>query len=160
MKTVHVNEHVRYEPDERCPPLVSIGVALQGVMLTLATTVLIVVITVRAADEGESYLSWAVFAALAVSGVTTALQAIRLGRLGAGHVLMTGASPHFLAVSVMALAEGGLAMLASLIVVSSLMSVRIGRMAPVAATDHHAGRLWHGAHADSGHGHTDRIRQA
>ena len=131
MKTVHVNEHVRYEPDERCPPLVSIGVALQGVMLTLATTVLIVVITVRAADEGESYLSWAVFAALAVSGVTTALQAIRLGRLGAGHVLMTGASPHFLAVSVMALAEGGLAMLASLIVVSSLIQFALAAWLPL-----------------------------
>ncbi|MDE2993156.1 MAG: hypothetical protein OXU67_04670, partial [Chloroflexota bacterium] len=95
MTPAHVNEHIRYEPDERCPPLVSVGVALQGVMLTLATTVLMVTITVRAADQGERYLSWAVFAALIISGVVTALQAARFGRLGAGHVLMTGAGPHF-----------------------------------------------------------------
>ena len=89
-------------------------------MLTLATTVLIVTITVRAAEQGERYLSWAVFAALIISGAITALQAGRVGRLGAGHVLMTGAGAPFIAVSVVALTEGGLSTLASLIVVSSL----------------------------------------
>ena len=127
----HVNEHIRYEPDERCPPLVSVGVALQGVMLTLATTVLMVTITVRAADQGERYLSWAVFAALIISGVVTALQAARFGRLGAGHVLMTGAGPHFIAVSVLALTEGGLSMLASLIVVSSLFQFALAAWLPL-----------------------------
>ena len=131
MTPAHVNEHIRYEPDERCPPLVSVGVALQGVMLTLATTVLMVTITVRAADQGERYLSWAVFAALIISGVVTALQAARLGRLGAGHVLMTGAGPHFIAVSVLALTEGGLSMLASLIVVSSLFQFALAAWLPL-----------------------------
>ena len=131
MTPAHVNEHIRYEPDERCPPLVSVGVALQGVMLTLATTVLMVTITVRAADQGERYLSWAVFAALIISGVVTALQAARFGRLGAGHVLMTGAGPHFIAVSVLALTEGGLSMLASLIVVSSLFQFALAAWLPL-----------------------------
>ncbi len=131
MTPAHVNEHIRYEPDERCPPLVSVGVALQGVMLTLATTVLMVTITVRAADQGERYLSWAVFAALIISGVVTALQAVRFGRLGAGHVLMTGAGPHFIAVSVLALTEGGLSMLASLIVVSSLFQFALAAWLPL-----------------------------
>ena len=44
-------------------------------MLTLASTVFIVTITVRAADQSESYLSWAVFAALIIGGAVTALQA-------------------------------------------------------------------------------------
>ena len=131
LKTARVNEHIRYEPDERCSPLVSIGVALQGIMLVLATTVLMVTIIVRAADEGERYLSWAVFAALIISGAVTALQASRIGRLGAGHVLMTGAGPHFIAVSVLALTEGGLSMLASLIVVSSLFQFALAAWLPL-----------------------------
>ena len=77
-------------------------------MLTLATTVLMVTITVRAADQGERYLSVGRLRGfLIISGVVTALQAARFGRLGAGHVLMTGAGPHFIAVSVLALTEGG-----------------------------------------------------
>ena len=59
-------------------------------MLGLANTIVLVIVIVRAGDQGEDYLSWAVFSALAISGVVTVLQAGRAGRLGAGHVLMTG----------------------------------------------------------------------
>ena len=78
-----MNEHIRYEPDAQCPPVVTIGVALQGIMLVLANTVLMVTITARAADQSERYLTWAVFAAMIIGGIVTALQAARLGRLGA-----------------------------------------------------------------------------
>ncbi len=100
-------------------------------MLTLTTTVLMVSITFLAADEGERYLSWGVFAALIISGASTALQAGRVGRLGAGHVLMTGAGPHFIAVSVLALTVGGLSMLASLIVISSLFQFALAAWLPM-----------------------------
>ena len=100
-------------------------------MLTLATTVLMVSITFLAADEGERYLSWGVFAALVVGGAITALQAGRLWRLGAGHVLMSGAGPQFIAVSVLAMTEGGLSMLASLIVISSLFQFALAAWLPV-----------------------------
>ena len=129
-------------------------------MLTLASTVLMVTITFRAADEGEDYLLWAIFAALIISGAITALHAGRVWRLGAGHVLMTGAGPYFIAVSVLALTEGGWSMLASLIVISSLFQFALAAWLPAAAADHHAGRLRNGAHADSSHGHVHRSRQA
>ncbi len=103
MSGARINRRIRYEPDEPCPPLVTLGVALQGVVLVLANTVLMVTIIVRAAGEDESYLTWAVFAALIVAGVSTALQAAHVGRCGAGRILMTGAGPHFIAVSVVAL---------------------------------------------------------
>ena len=74
----------------------------------------------RAAGESEIYLTWAVFAALAVSGFTTVIQAVRVGRIGAGYPLLMGTSGAFIAVSVTALAEGGPAMLATLVVLSSL----------------------------------------
>jgi len=125
-----LNRRIRYEPDDPCPPLVTLGVAFQGVVLILANTVLMVTIIVRAAGEGELYLGWAVFAALVIAGVTTALQAAHVGRVGAGHILMTGAGPHFIAISVVALTEADLSTLASLIVVSSLFQFAMAAWLP------------------------------
>ncbi len=130
MSKPRLNRHIRYEPDAQCPPLVTAGVAFQGVVLILANTVLMVTIIVRAAGEGEVYLAWAVFAALVIAGVTTALQAAHVGRVGAGHILMTGAGPHFIAISVVALTEADLATLASLIVVASLFQFAMAAWLP------------------------------
>lgn len=130
MSGPRINRRIRYEPNERPPPLVTLGVALQGVVLVLANTVLMVTIVVGAAGEDEIYLTWAVFAALIIAGVTTALQAAHLGRFGVGHILMTGAGPHFIAVSVVALTEGGLPTLASLIVVASLFQFAMAAWLP------------------------------
>lgn len=71
---------ILYEPNERPPFALSLGLALQSGAMMVAGIVLTPVIVIRAAGLGEPYLSWAVFAALAVSGVTTVLQARRVGR--------------------------------------------------------------------------------
>ena len=114
------NPNVRYEPDEQPPYLLSLGLGFQYAMIVLVAIVLTPAIVIRAANQSESYLSWAVFAALLISGLTTVLQAARLGRIGSGHVLIMGTSATFISVSITALVEGGPALLASLIVVSSL----------------------------------------
>ncbi|MDE2839636.1 MAG: hypothetical protein OXM03_03310, partial [Chloroflexota bacterium] len=100
-------------------------------MLALANTVLFVTVIVRAGDQSEEYLAWAVFAALAIGGVITILQASRAGWLGAGHVLMMGAGPHFIAVAVLAVVMGGLPLLASLIIVSSLVQFALAQWLPL-----------------------------
>ena len=115
------NETVRYEPNEIPPAAITIGSGLQAAMLIVAPVVISVVIVVRIAEGADAYLSWAVFGALIVSGVTTVLQAVRVGRVGAGHVLIMGTSGAFIAVCVAALVEGGPATMASLIVVSSII---------------------------------------
>ena len=111
---------IRYQPDETPPKALAFGLGLQLAVLAIAGIVLTPVIVIRAAGGDEAYLSWAVFAAVAVSGLTTVLQAVRVGRVGAGYVLMMGTSGAFIAVCVTAIAEGGPAMLATLVVVSSL----------------------------------------
>ena len=131
MTARRLNESIRYEPDEPCPSLVAIGVGIQGVLLVLAPIVLVVAISAFAADYGEQYLAWSVFAALIVSGFVTILQAARIGRVGLGHVLVTGVTPNFIAVSTLALAEGGPGVLASLIVVSSLLYLAIATWLPL-----------------------------
>ena len=131
MASARPNENIRYEPDDRCPPLLALVVGVQGIIIGLAPTVLIVAITALAAGQDERYLSWAVFAALIISGLVTALQAAKIGRLGGGHVLIMGATPNFIAVSVLAMAEGGPAMLASLIVLSSFFSLALAAWLPL-----------------------------
>ena len=54
------------------------------------------------------------FASLLTAGVSTGLQALRTGRIGAGYVLVSGPT---------VLAEGGPALLATLVVVSGLVQV-------------------------------------
>ena len=120
MTAAHENRYIRYEPNEVPPPLLAVGAGLQAAAVILAPIVLGVVIVARIAEQPESYLSWAVFAALLVSGVTTVLQAVRVGRIGSGYVLIMGTSGAFIAVCVAALVEGGPSTMASLVVVSSL----------------------------------------
>ena len=131
MTTRPIYEDIRYEPDERCPPLVSIGVGFQGVMLALAPTVVSVGIVFRAGGQSEAYLSWAVFSALVVCGAVTALQACRLGRLGTRHLLITGSGDIFIAVCIIALTQGGPAMMASLIVVSAVFQFSLALWLPL-----------------------------
>ena len=115
-----VNEHVRYEPEETPPPLIAFGAGAQAAMLIIAPVVITVVVVVRIAEASESYLVWAVFAAMVVCGLTTMLQAARWGRFGSGHVLIMGTSGAFIAVCVAALKLAGPSTLATLVVISSL----------------------------------------
>ena len=111
---------VRYEPPDRPPTALAFGMGFQQAALCVAGIVLTPAIVIRAADGSAEYLTWAVFAALFVSGVTTILQAVRLGPIGAGYPLLMGTSGVFIAVSTTALAEGGPGMLATLVLCSAL----------------------------------------
>ena len=120
MSSPQVNENIRYEPDDRPPIPVTIGVGIQAAAITLPGVALTVVIVARIADQPDTYIAWGVLAALVISGITTILQSARLWRIGAGHVLMMGTSGAFIAVCIAALKEGGPATMASLIIVASL----------------------------------------
>ena len=120
MAAAHGNESIRFEPDEQPPPPLAIGAGFQAALIMLAPVILGVVIVLQIAGQPAEYTAWAVFAALLVSGATTILQAVRFRRIGSGHVLFMGTSGAFIAVCIGALVTGGPAMMASLIVISSL----------------------------------------
>ena len=113
-------ENIRFQVDEKPPLALSTGLGIQLAVLCIAGVVLTPAIVVQAAGGSQSYISWAVFGAVLVSGITTVIQAVRVGRIGAGYVLAMGTSGAFIAVCVSAIAEGGPAMLATLVVISSL----------------------------------------
>ncbi len=100
--------------------MLAAGLGLQMAGLAVPGTVLIPTVVFRTADQAEPLLLWAVSASVIICGVVTILQAIRVGRVGAGHILVTGTSGAAIAVSVAALAEGGPALLAVLMLVLSL----------------------------------------
>ena len=114
------DREVRYQPDERPPTALAFGLGSQQAILCIAGVVLTPVIVIRAAGGNDSYLTWAVFAALLVSGLTTMMQAVRVGRIGAGYPLLMGTSGAFIAVCVTALVQGGPGLLATLVAISAL----------------------------------------
>ncbi len=126
-----MNELIRYEPDERCSPGLAAVVGLQGVLTVLPIIVLITAVTVLAAGQDESTLEWSVFAALIICGMVCALQAGRLGPLGGGHILISGVTPNFIAVSILALDAGGPRVLAGLVILSSLFYLMVARWLPL-----------------------------
>ena len=114
------HQDIRYEPDERPPLALTIGLGFQYAVLVVAGVVLTPVMMIKIAGGSEAYLSWAVFAALVVSGVTSVMQAVRIGHVGAGYLLLMGSSGAFIAVCVSALEQGGPGLMASLIVIAAL----------------------------------------
>ena len=130
MASAPLNKHIRYEPDEKCSLLSSFVVGIQGIMLMLPPTISVVVVTVLAAGQGEEYLMGAMFAVLIIVGIVTALQASRIGRFGAGHLVVTGVTTNYIPLAVLALDEGGPAMLASLMVVSALFFFAVATWLP------------------------------
>ena len=119
MNTAGPDRHgsVRYQPDESPSAPVTAGLGFQFAVLIIARIVVVPVVIVRAAGGSDADLSWILFAAIAICGLTTAMQALRIGRFGSGYVAVMGTSLAVVGVGVTAVAEGGLALLATLVLV-------------------------------------------
>ncbi len=122
---------IRYEPHEKPAPALSFGLGLQIVVLSIAGVILVPTIVMRAGGAGESYLAWAVFATVAICGAATILHAVRFWRIGAGYLIVMGPSGAYIAVSAAAVAAGGPALLATLVVVSSVLPLLLAARLPL-----------------------------
>ena len=122
---------IRYQPDETPATALSLGLGLQIVILSLAGVILIPTIVMRAGGASENYLSWAVFATVAICGASTILHAIRIWRVGTGYLVMMGPSGVYIAVCIVAVAEGGPALMATLVVVSSVLPLVLAAWLPL-----------------------------
>ncbi len=118
---MRVNEQIRYETDDKPPRLVTLSVASQGAVIALSNTATLVTIFAVASGSSEAYLSWALFASLVIAGAVTVHQAVKMGRLAPGYLLLMGPGSPFMAVCVLAAIEGGLAVMSSLIIAASLV---------------------------------------
>ena len=116
---------IRYQPDDRTPAALALGLGLQLAVLTIPGIMLITTVVMRAAGETDAYLYWAVSATVAISGAATVLQAFRVGRFGTGHVLVMGSSGASIAVCISAVSEGGPALLATLVFVAAFVPLAV-----------------------------------
>lgn len=111
---------LRYQADDNIPLPLALGLGLQLTALIIAIPILIPTVVMRAAGASEAYLSWAVFAAVAICGAATILQANRIGRIGGGYVIVMSSSAAFIGLAIDTIQIGGAALLVTLVVVSSL----------------------------------------
>ena len=111
---------IRFEPDEQPPYSLGFGLGLQAALLVFPTVVLVPVIIVRAAGLDGDYLSWSVFAALLICGFITLFQSFRTGFIGVGHILISTSAATSIAVCIMALSEGGVALMMNLVIACAL----------------------------------------
>lgn len=118
-------KHLLYEVDDTPPLQISVTLAAQIVALILAGITLTPLVALNAAGLIDQWGNWVVFAALVISGSTTVLQALRIGPIGAGHILFMGTSGAFIAVSIAALDAGGLPLLGMLVLISSLVQFAV-----------------------------------
>ena len=125
------SESIVYEPDEPCPPLVSLAAGFQGAIFILVQTPLLVSVSLLGDTHGERYLTWAIFTALIINGAFTAVQSGVIGRFGSGHLFFTGTVPVYIAVCRIALTQGGPALLSSLVIVSSLFQFLLAAWLPL-----------------------------
>ena len=120
METADVASDIRYQRDDRPPLPLAAGLGLQMAILTVSGIILTPAIIFRTAGSSPEVITWAVFAALLISSVTSMLQALGKGRIGAGYVLLMGTSGAFIAICITALNQGGVGIMATLIVISAL----------------------------------------
>jgi NCS2 family nucleobase:cation symporter-2/xanthine permease XanP len=112
---------LKFGVDENPPTGLSWMLAAQTVTLIIAGIVLTPAIVLRAAGLPASLEEGVIFFALLVCGVTTMIQARRVWHVGAGYILLMGTSGAFIAVAITALQLGGMKLLMTLIVISSLI---------------------------------------
>ena len=111
---------LRYAANEAPPPLLALGLSAQVITLVVTGIILIPIVVLTAAERTD-LIEWAVFGTLLVSGLATILQARPIGPFGAGYALYMGTSGAFIAVATAAVAAGGLSLLATLVVASSVV---------------------------------------
>ena len=124
------DQPIQFEPDEACPPSIALIVGLQGAALVLAPMVLNVAIAIRASGLDDTYLTWSVFAAMLMCAAVTALQASRLRRFGAGHVVLVWPAALFIAIMVATISATGPETFASLLVVCSVIQIALAWWLP------------------------------
>ena len=126
--TTAATRNPRYEADEAPPLLTSLALGAQFSAIAGATLLVTPVIVANASGLGDDYVTWMIFAALIVVGVSTLLQVRRIGTFGAGAVLPMFTAAFAIPFCINALeGDGGPATLATLLLVSAATQFAVSR---------------------------------
>ncbi len=100
---------------------------MQFSLLASATLLVTPVIVAQASGRGDWYVNWMVFASLVVVGISTLIQARRIGPLGGGMVLPMFTAAFAIPFCITAVVDGGPATLTTLVVFSALIQLAVSR---------------------------------
>ena len=115
---------LRYEANGAPSIWLVLGQGAQIAILVVSVAAMLAAVAFRSGGA-EHYLLWGVFATVFCCGVGTILQAVQFGRIGAGYCVLTGTSAIFIPVCATALASGGPALLATLVIAAALLQMAI-----------------------------------
>ena len=115
-----------YEPDETPTGRIAAGVAVQLSLLMVVPLAILPALVSQLAGETHAVAARAVVVSMVACGVTTLLLTVRLGRLRSDGLYVATVDLVSLPFCILALASGGPATLAALVVVSGLFQVAIG----------------------------------
>ena len=105
--------------------LVALPSAFQFAVASLMAIVINPFIVAQGAGANTAFALWMAFAALIVCGLTTVLQTVRLGLLGAGCNVISIPTALVIPFCILALTEGGPTTLAALVAVSGLFQIAV-----------------------------------
>ena len=114
-----------YSADENPPHLLAFGLAAQHVLFMASGVVLLPVLLAKTGRVNAQEVEYLAFASILVSGLTSLIQVVRIGVVGSGYVLFMGTSGAFIACTLDAVDQGGLALAASLAMLSAPAEILI-----------------------------------
>lgn len=118
---------LRYDVDERPPLFVAAGLGLQNALFVISGAILLPIL-LRAADlitAGEA--AFLVSASLLTAGLSTAVQAFRVGSVGSGFMLFMGTSGTFFAATFDAIELAGIGFVAALALIAAPAELLVAR---------------------------------
>ncbi len=117
----------RFEAQDRPPFLQTIGLGWQFSLIASATLLVTPVVVAQAADRGDGYLNWMVFASLVVVGISTLIQTRRIGPVGAGIFLPMFTAAFAIPFCITAVIDGGPGTMTVLVIVSAIVQLIVSR---------------------------------
>lgn len=118
---------LRYDVHDRPPLLIAAGLGLQNALFVISGAILLPIL-LRAADlitAGEA--AFLISASLLTAGLSTAVQAFRVGAVGSGFMLFMGTSGAFFAATFDAIELAGIGFVAALALIAAPTEVLIAR---------------------------------
>ena len=113
------NQTLLYAVDENPPHWLTLVLSFQHVLLMFNGIIIVPAIISTSFDVSPEEISYIIFATIMVTSITTCIQAVRVGQIGSGYVLFMGVSGTFFACTLDAMAVGGLALVATLCLLSA-----------------------------------------
>ncbi len=100
---------------------------MQFSLLASATLLVTPVIVAQASGLGDWYINWMVFASLVVVGISTLIQARRVGPIGGGVVLPMFTAAFAIPFCITAVVDGGPATLTTLVIISAVIQLAVSK---------------------------------